>query len=529
MKSLLRVLAISALWGVTFAAEFHVAPAGVDANAGDKTHPFATIAHAVAIAKAGDTIWLHTGIYREFIDIKTTGLEPLTIAAVPGEKPQIFGSAALVGLIKGYRSGMSPPSYQAARDGRFYGNLPIGLDPAGCLFIDDQPATLRAKLNTSEPGYALLLNPADKRIPPVIQVEFAAGDGMDEHRLEWATAHSVIVGETGACPVHLKGLDVAYANNGKQEGVVVLCSPGSVVENCVVRDSVSRGISVCPHGTVMRCHVYGHGILGIGSAGGDAKGVSGLRVTDCEIDHNAWNNADTGWEAGGVKLSSAHDAVVERNNIHDNSAWGIWFDWQCEGNRIEGNFCQRNVAGGIFLEASRHRNIIANNICIDTRQDPHNDWGDGIFSHDSSDALVTHNLCLHNAAFGIRFRLDSNRKLDDGTQVECSRNVIKNNICAGNGVAQIGLPSDGPLMRGNVSDGNVLFTETPSEKIAQACVYPSLPFYDFASWQELGFDRNSIVAKPIFRDAEHGDFSPGPDAPQTKLGPTLVGPVDTTP
>jgi len=180
------------------------------------------------------------------------------------------------------------------------------------------------------------------------------------------------------------------------------------------------------------------------------------------------------------------------------------------------------VAGGIFLEASKGRNIIANNICIETRQDLHNDWGDGIFSHDSSDALVVHNLCLHNAAFGIRFRLDSNRKLDDGTQVECSRNVIVNNICAGNGVAQVGLPPDGPLLHGNVSDGNVLFAETPNEKIAQACVYPALPFYDFGSWQKLGFDLHSANAQPLFRDSDHGDFRPSAKAPQAGLDQTLA-------
>jgi parallel beta-helix repeat protein len=510
VRLLLLALALSLFSAISRGADFYVGLGGVDSNAGDKAHPFATIAHAVAVAKAGDTIWLHTGVYRECIDVRTTGTAPLTIAAMPGEKPRIFGSVEL------------DESWTKGSDGSFSANLVRATD--GWLFVDDQPAVFYGERSALTPnGFVVRRNGAGGELVVWLQ----SGDDPRKHRLEWATAHSIIVAETGACPVHLKGLDIAYANNGKQEGVVVLCSPGSIVENCVVRDSVSRGISICPQGTVTRCHVYGHGILGIGSAGGDPKGVPGMRVTDCEIDHNAWNNADTGWEAGGVKLSSAHNAVVARNRIHDNQAWGIWFDWQCVGNRIEGNFCQRNVAGGIFLEASHGRNIITNNSCLDTRQDPHNDWGDGIFSHDSSDALVTHNLCLHNAAFGIRFRLDSNRKLDDGTHVECSRNVITNNICAGNGVAQIGLPIDRPLTHGNVSDGNVLFAETPGEKIAQACVYPALPFYDFAAWQKLGFDRNSIVARPVFRDAEHGDFSPGPDSPQSKVGLTFAGPVAT--
>jgi parallel beta-helix repeat protein len=514
---------LAAFGGVVSGAEYHVSPGGLDNNAGDAAQPFATIEHAVATAKAGDTIWLQTGIYRESIDIKTPGTEPLTIAAAPGEKPQIFGSVALSNWQDSHNTafnlggGSVPPGQSVCTT-----QLPQGASPTGQLFIDDQPALIEKGPIPNSLGYVVQTDAKFPEHSPILAVRLADGDRAAKHRFEWAGAHMVIVSESSACPVHLKDLDIAFANNGKQEGMVNLCSPGSTVENCIVRDSTGRGISIVENGTVERCHVYAHGILGIGSAGGDAEGVKGMRVVDCEIDHNAWNNADTGWEAGGVKLSSARDAVVTGNRIHDNAAWGVWFDWQCVGNRIEGNLCQRNVAGGIFLEASRGRNIITNNICTDTRQDPHTDWGDGIFSHDSSDALVAHNLCLHNAAFGIRFRLDSDRKLADGRRMECAHNVIVNNICAGNGVGQLGLPSDAPLMHGNVSDGNVLFVEGTTVRFAQACNYPALPFYDFAAWQKLGFDRHSIAIQPQFRDVAHADFHPAAKAPQTALDPALV-------
>ena len=530
MRLLLSALALSASFGIAHAADYYVAPGGVDTGAGDHEHPFATIAQAVAIAKSGDTIWLHTGIYRECIDIKATGAEPLTIAAVRGEKPQIFGSTALVGpLVREHDTVLGLTPNMPDNDGTYNGQLPSGITADGHLFIDDQPVPLDSGFDPQKTGdYTLAKASSGDHSLFVISIRFADG-APGKHRLEWATAHSIIVGETGACPVHLRGLDIAYANGGKQEGVVVLCSPGSIVENCVVRDSVSRGISICSHGTVAHCHVYGHGILGIGSAGGDSKGVPGMRVTNCEIDHNAWNNADTGWEAGGIKLSSAYQAVVEQNNIHDNAAWGIWFDWQCVGNRIADNRCVRNVAGGIFLEASRAGNFIEDNICTDTRRDPHNDWGDGIYSHDSSNAEVVHNLCLHNACYGIRFRLTTDRKLADGELVECSQNAITDNICAGNGIAQISLPSDAPRMRGDVSDRNLVFADGPGAGIARDSVHPNTPLLDLAGWQKLGFDQHSIVAQPIFKDAEHGDFQPGPNAPQARFSPRFAGPVATAP
>jgi parallel beta-helix repeat protein len=512
MRGVLMIFAATLLSvGASFAAsaaEFHVSPDGLDSNAGDQVHPFATIGQAVAMAKSGDTIWLNSGIYRESIDLKTPGAEPLTISAAPGEKPHIFGSVALAG------------PWQKLDDDVFSMTWPANTNTAGWLFIDDGPASLNPGTAPQKPGEYVLKSVGTN--PAQLVVKFDPGDQPSRHHLEWATAHAVIVAESNAYPVHLKGLDVAYANNGKQEAVVGLYSPGSIVENCVIRDSTSRGVSIVNNGTVEGCHVYAHGILGIGSGGGDTEGVRDMRVINCEIDHNAWNKADLGWEAGGIKLSSARDAIVSGNRIHDNQAWGIWFDWQCVGNRIEGNSCQRNVGGGIFLEASRGRNFIVNNICTDTRQAPGNDWGDGIFSHDSSDALVAHNLCLHNAAFGIRFRLDSDRKLADGRRMECARNVIVNNICADNGVGQLALPSEAPLMHGNVSDGNVLFAENTSEHLVQASIYPKLPFFDLPGWQRLGFDRHSIEALPLFHDSNHGDFHPAAKAPQAGIDPTLA-------
>lgn len=42
--------------------------------------------------------------------------------------------------------------------------------------------------------------------------------------------------------------------------------------------------------------------------------------------------------------------------------------------------------------------------------------------------------------------------------------------------------------------------------------------YDLAEWQELGFDRNSVFADPLFIDAQGGDFRVRPESPALKLG-----------
>lgn len=508
LQTLLCALLFAAVFKIATAAEYHVSPAGSDANSGESAHPFQTIGKAVNAAKSGDTIWLHTGIYREYVHANPQGQEPLTIAAAAGEKPQIFGSEALT-------------DWKDSGNGTFTASLPARRLSVGWLFIDNQPATLSSGPHPPKPNEFSLAHPEANPVGDnQVMVQLKPGDRSEKHHFEWAARSSVIVFDSGACPVHLKDLDLAFAANDKQEGMVLL-SPGSVMENCVVRDSLSRGISVLERGTIQHCHVYGHGILGIGSGGSDPEGVRDLRILDNEINNNSWYQADTGWECGGVKVCLLRDSIIRGNNIHDNLAWGIWLDWQCTGNRLEANMCRRNVAAGIFLEASKGRNIIANNICVENRHDPHNYTGDGIFSHESSDALVAHNLCFHNECFGIRFRLEeADRKMTDGRRFECARNVIVNNICAGNAVGQLQLPSDAPQQHDNLSDGNILSSDLPGVHTAETMM--STPVMDFAAWRKLGFDPHSTDATPLFRDSSKEDFHPVQASPQVGLDPFLV-------
>ena len=106
----LATLAITGLFGPMQAAEFHVAPAGSDANAGTERKPFATLEkardaiRAVRPARPGtNTIVLHGGEYflaRPVVftpaDSGTPGA-PLVIAAAPGEKPVLTSARAITG------------------------------------------------------------------------------------------------------------------------------------------------------------------------------------------------------------------------------------------------------------------------------------------------------------------------------------------------------------------------------------------------------------------------------------------------
>lgn len=76
------------------ASEFYVSPSGDDVSPGTKGKPFKTLAKAVVKARAGDTIILRQGTYRETLRFQNSGTEdkPLTFMAAVGEKVLLFGT-----------------------------------------------------------------------------------------------------------------------------------------------------------------------------------------------------------------------------------------------------------------------------------------------------------------------------------------------------------------------------------------------------------------------------------------------------
>ena len=74
---------------------YHVSIYGDDCNSGTINAPFRTINHAAQIAQAGDTVQVHDGTYREWVNPKNGGLSEdrrIVYEAAPCEHPIIKGS-----------------------------------------------------------------------------------------------------------------------------------------------------------------------------------------------------------------------------------------------------------------------------------------------------------------------------------------------------------------------------------------------------------------------------------------------------
>mgnify|MGYP000965614251 CR=1 FL=1 len=85
------------------AKEYHVSVMGNDSNDGSLSRPFRSINHAAQIAVAGDTVTVHAGTYREWVNPKNGGIndnQRIVYLAAPGEKVEIKGSEIITGWEK---------------------------------------------------------------------------------------------------------------------------------------------------------------------------------------------------------------------------------------------------------------------------------------------------------------------------------------------------------------------------------------------------------------------------------------------
>jgi hypothetical protein len=78
----------------------HVAPSGNDLGAGSEASPLRTVSRAVQLARAGDTVVVHAGIYREWVRPAhggTSHAHRITYCAAPGEHVVLTGSEPIEG------------------------------------------------------------------------------------------------------------------------------------------------------------------------------------------------------------------------------------------------------------------------------------------------------------------------------------------------------------------------------------------------------------------------------------------------
>lgn len=133
---------------------FHVAVDGDDANDGQPDAPWRTLSKALERLRAGDTLYVHGGVYEERVDIRASAGRPdarITVSAYKDERPLVVGLLWLAEpsywTVKGIDVTWSPANSPDEPMVRFYGGTGWVLSGAelsnarsvAALMIDDGP------------------------------------------------------------------------------------------------------------------------------------------------------------------------------------------------------------------------------------------------------------------------------------------------------------------------------------------------------------------------------------------------------
>ncbi len=94
LRGLFAILCLCLMSSCVYSREFYVSTQGRDTHSGTESKPFRTLARAVEKARAGDTVIVRAGIYRETLRLSHSGARsmPLTFVAAKNEKVIITGA-----------------------------------------------------------------------------------------------------------------------------------------------------------------------------------------------------------------------------------------------------------------------------------------------------------------------------------------------------------------------------------------------------------------------------------------------------
>ena len=413
---------------LSFATEYHVAVNGNDANDGSAAKPFKTITATVSHAFPGDTITVHAGTYREWVNPVRGGENDsrrIVYRAAPGEIAEIKGSEVIKGWTKekdGVWKVIIPDSFFGAynpyRDS-IYGDWfddhgwlhhtgevflngkslyeketldkvynPVAdstiKDPEGSTYTwyctnDAASTTIRANFHKSDPNKELVEISVRRTCfypdKPGINYITLSGFRISQAATQWA------------------------APTAEQIGMIAThWNKGWIIENNIISDSKCSGI------TLGKERSTGHNVW---SADPSIDGsIHYIEVTFRAI-RNGWNRQNIGshivrnnrifnCEQTGIcgSMGGAF-SIIENNHIYNiwakrqfsgaeiagiklhaavdatirknrihDCGRGLWFDWMTQGTRISSNLLYNNDLEDLFLEVNHGPFMVDNNILL---------------------------------------------------------------------------------------------------------------------------------------------------------------------
>ncbi|MEI6195965.1 MAG: right-handed parallel beta-helix repeat-containing protein [Verrucomicrobiota bacterium] len=405
---------------------FHVATRGNDANPGTRALPFRTIQHAADLAQPGDTIIVHTGVYRERVNPPRGGesdRKRITYQAAPGETVEIKGSEIVKSWTKA-KGDVWQVTLPNSFFGRFnpYADVIHGdwFDPkgrkhhTGAVYLDGDWLVEAASLEE-------VVLPADakpeakKNSKLVSNLWFAQVDATNtilsaqfpsvnpnEHLVEINARQTVFYpDQPGRNFITVRGFTMSHAATpwapptAEQIGLLgTHWSKGWIIESNNISYSICCGISLGKYGdqfdntsadsaegyvkTIERAHAHniawakeniGHHIVRNNTVSHceqagivGSLGCSFSTVTGNTIHDIHVRRLFTGVEMAGIKFHGAIDTEISRNHVYQ-TCRGLWLDWMTQGTRVSQNLFHDN-SQDVYVEVNHGPFVVDNNLFL---------------------------------------------------------------------------------------------------------------------------------------------------------------------
>ncbi len=438
-------------------------PQAADTNPGTEAKPWKTIARAGSAKelKPGDTVLIHTGVYREHAKITVSGEpgKPITFAAAPEAKVVIKGSEIVTGKwerlagVKEVKVAPNVPMTIVWRiklgeefftDADYPGDYKdkskwrvsqVFYDDSNALQMigpdrvymnnDDEYKTVRLPnigtgVNDMIPQ-SFFFNPDDRYLYIYIGGDgnnpayFCIEVGVRGLALTCENVHDVVV----------RGLEMRHNRQpGRQWSMVSIGrSQRIVMEDCRVEwaDYAGLGVGNCKDCVVRRCNICNNGCQGL-VMGNDEDCIA----EDCRMmfnDYRKFSYGNWGVAAGSKNIPGNKRVTFRRCEFAYNGGEGLWFDTDNSDIRILDNVVHHNTQYGIIFEINRKGGgLIAGNLVYANRSR-------GIYIAGSENVTVVNNTLADNP-YGIVFMpYDDPNATTAGSK--CFSNLLIYNYIAG--------------------------------------------------------------------------------------------------
>jgi hypothetical protein len=407
--------------------EYHVRINGNNENDGTEGRPFKTISKAAALAGPGDTVTVHEGLYREWVNPANGGTKDQRICyqAAPGEKVVISGAE----VIRDWED-MGNSIWKTVIPNSFFGLYnPYREKIYGdWLFIHNEIFhTGEVYLDGKSMYEAFTLEEVKNPVP----VETSNDRDFSTYRwcckadeketVIWANFHGADP-RNGNVEINVRPFvfwpEQNHRNYITVKGFVLkqaatqwapptalqtgLIGPhwakGWIIEDNIISDSKCSGISLgkeiqtgqnewsnlkFKQGTqrerevifraaradwnkeTIGSHIVRNNIIFNCEQAGIVGHLGGV-FSLIENNHIYKIHEKRQWsgaEIAGIKLHAAIDTTIRNNFIH-NAFRGLWLDWQAQGTHIQGNVFWNNAGEDFFVEVSHGPYLADNNIFL---------------------------------------------------------------------------------------------------------------------------------------------------------------------